>query len=62
MAAVVNVPYHGSQVFGVAFETWLKQFQVRNGLQSDGIVGRHTLIQLMTDSIEQPQLLQTWEY
>lgn len=52
MATRVDVPYHGGQVFDAAFELWLKGFQVRNGLQADGIVGRNTLLYLMTTSID----------
>lgn len=61
MATRVDVPYHGGQVFDAAFELWLKGFQVRNGLQADGIVGRKTLLYLMTASIEEPSLLLTWK-
>jgi general secretion pathway protein A len=60
MAARVDVPYHGEQVFDADFESWLRGFQARNGLQADGIVGRNTLLHLMTASIEEPQLLQSW--
>jgi murein L,D-transpeptidase YcbB/YkuD len=60
MAARVDVPYQGAQLFDASFEHWLKGFQMRNGLEPDGIVGRHTLLYLMTASIEEPQLLQTW--
>ena len=60
MATRVDVPYHGGQVFDAAFEGWLKDFQIRNGLQADGIVGRNTLLYLMTASIDEPQLLQSW--
>jgi len=60
MASRVDVPYHGEQTFNVAFEDWLESFQIRNGLQADGIVGRNTLLYLMTASIDEPQLLQTW--
>jgi general secretion pathway protein A len=62
MAARVDVPYYGEQVFDAGFEQWLKNFQARNGLEADGIVGRNTLLHLMTASIEDPQLLQSWEY
>jgi murein L,D-transpeptidase YcbB/YkuD len=48
-------------VFDAAFELWLKTFQLRNGLEADGIVGRNTLLHLMTTSIEEPQLLKVWE-
>jgi len=49
-------------LFDAAFELWLRSFQMRNGLEPDCIVGRHTLLYLMTASIEEPQLLQTWDY
>jgi len=61
MATLVDVPYHGNQVFDAAFELWLKSFQARNGLEADGIVGRNTLLHLMTASIKEPKLLRTWE-
>jgi len=62
MAQRVEYPYRGGLVFGEGFETWLKGFQIRNGLDADGIVGRNTLLHLMTASIEEPKLLQAWEY
>ncbi len=61
MATLVEVPYHGEPVFDAAFELWLKSFQARNGLEADGIVGRNTLLHLMTASIREPKLLRTWE-
>lgn len=61
MAALVDVPYHGDKVFDAAFELWLRNFQARNGLEADGIVGRNTLLYLMTASIQEPKLLRTWE-
>lgn len=61
MASRVEEPYNGEQVFDAAFELWLKDFQARNGLKPDGIVGRNTLLHLMTASIDEPQLLRTWE-
>jgi len=61
MATRVDVPYHGNQVFDVNFENWLKSFQKRNGLAADGIVGRKTLLYLMTASITEPQLLRAWD-
>ena len=60
MATRVDLPYHGEQRFGAAFERWLKSYQIRNGLQADGIVGRKTLLYLMTASIDDPKLLQSW--
>jgi general secretion pathway protein A len=61
MAARVQLPYHGGQLFDAEFERWLKGFQLRNGLQVDGIVGRNTLLHLMTASIQEPHLLQNWD-
>lgn len=61
MATLVDVPYHGDKVFDAAFELWLKDFQTRNGLEADGIVGRNTLLHLMTASIQEPKLLRNWE-
>lgn len=61
MATLVDVPYHGDKVFDAAFELWLKGFQTRNGLEADGIVGRNTLLHLMTASIQEPKLLRNWE-
>jgi general secretion pathway protein A len=61
MASRVAMPYHGEQVFDSVFEDWLKNFQARNGLQADGIIGRNTLLHLMTASIEEPRLLDSWE-
>lgn len=60
MAGRVDVPYQGAQLFDASFEHWLRNFQMRNGLEPDGIVGRRTLLYLMTASIEEPQMLQTW--
>jgi len=56
MASTSNPPYQGERGFGTEFEAWLKQFQIRNGLDPDGIVGPKTLLYLMRDSIEQPRL------
>ena len=61
MATRVDDPYSGEPVFDASFELWLKNFQLRNGLEADGIVGRNTLLHLMTSSIDEPKLLRTWE-
>ena len=61
MAARVDMPYQGPPVFDAGFELWLKGFQRRNGLGTDGIVGRNTLLHLMTASIDEPKLMQAWE-
>jgi general secretion pathway protein A len=56
MAARVQPPYQGRRVFDAGFETWLRDFQVRSGLQPDGIVGPKTLLYLMRFSITEPSL------
>jgi general secretion pathway protein A len=61
MATRVEDPYFGGHVFDMTFENWLKSFQFKNGLEADGVIGRNTLLHLMTASIEEPQLLQEWE-
>jgi general secretion pathway protein A len=61
MASRVDDPYLGAAVFDAAFELWLKAFQSRNGLEPDGIIGRNTLLHLMTASIDEPRLLQAWD-
>jgi general secretion pathway protein A len=61
MATRVAEPFYGARVFDAAFELWLKGFQLRNGLEADGIVGRNTLLHLMTASIDEPKLIQAWE-
>ena len=57
LAARTDRPYRGEPAFGQAFEDWLKDFQVRHGLDADGIVGPKTLLYLMSFSIEQPRLV-----
>ena len=47
--------------YGPDFERWLMSFQVRNGLDPDGIVGPKTLLYLMRFSIEEPRLLSSLE-
>ncbi len=61
MASHVDVPYQGGRLFDASFELWLRSFQMRNGLEPDGIIGRRTLLYLMTASIKEPRLLHTWE-
>ncbi len=50
-------PFVGGTQFDEAFERWLVQFQGRNGLDADGIVGPKTLLYLMRYSIQEPRLL-----
>ncbi len=57
LATRTAAPYGGRAEFGVEFERWLTDFQQRNGLAPDGIVGPKTLLYLMRDSIEEPRLL-----
>jgi general secretion pathway protein A len=61
MASRVDGAYLGAPVFDAAFELWLRGFQARNGLQADGIVGRNTLLHLMTASIDEPKMLRSWD-
>lgn len=61
LAAGVDTPYTGEPVFDEQFENWLKSFQLRHGLEADGIVGPNTLVYLMAPSIPDPRLLQEWE-
>lgn len=60
MAAKADQPYTGGPVFGAEFERWLVSFQLRFGLDTDGIVGPRTLLYLMRPSITQPALLVEW--
>lgn len=57
MAALADVPWNGGGIFDADFENWLRGFQQRNGLTSDGIVGPKTLLYLMAPTIDQPRLL-----
>jgi general secretion pathway protein A len=61
LAARADPPYAGAPEFGPDFERWLMAFQVRNGLDPDGIVGPKTLLYLMRFSIEEPRLLSSLE-
>lgn len=56
MAAYAEPPWYGSGVFDAQFESWLRQFQQRKGLEPDGIVGPATLIYLMAPTIDTPRL------
>ena len=57
MASFAQPPWQGGGEFDAGFESWLMNFQRRNGLVADGIVGPNTLIHLMAPTIEEPRLL-----
>lgn len=57
MAAFAEPAWQGGGAFDATFEAWLVEFQRRNGLQADGIVGPKTLIYLMAPTIVEPRLM-----
>jgi general secretion pathway protein A len=57
LAAAAEPPYRGAARFDAEFERWLTEFQQRQGLNADGIVGPKTLLYLMRFSIAEPRLL-----
>jgi hypothetical protein len=57
LAGRAEPPYAGRVEFGPDFEAWLREFQARHGLESDGIVGPKTLLYLMRATLEEPRLL-----
>ena len=57
MAALAEPAWQGGGAFDAAFESWLLDFQNRNGLAADGIIGPNTLIYLMAPTITEPRLL-----
>ncbi len=60
LAAQAEVPLAGARAFDTRFESWLKGFQQRHGLEMDGIVGPKTLLYLMRNSVTEPTLLSDW--
>lgn len=56
LATRADTPWTGEPVFDQAFESWLKEFQRRHGLEADGIVGPVTLLHLMAPTITSPRL------
>jgi len=56
MAARAETPWTGGTEFNERFESWLKDFQRRHGLNADGIVGPVTLLHLMAPTITVPRL------
>jgi general secretion pathway protein A len=56
MAAMAEPPWQGQKQFNGQFEEWIKNFQQRNGLPADGIVGPQTLLYLMAPGIVEPRL------
>lgn len=60
LAGMADIPLPNATDFDVRFERWLMDFQQRNGLEMDGIVGPRTLLYLMRNSITEPALLTDW--
>ncbi len=56
MAAQADPPWTGADQFDAGFESWLFDFQRRQGLIPDGIVGPQTLLYLMAPTIIEPRL------
>lgn len=56
MASHAETPWTGGTEFNERFESWLKDFQRRHGLNADGIVGPVTLLHLMAPTIISPRL------
>jgi general secretion pathway protein A len=56
MAAQADPPWTGADQFDAGFESWLFDFQRRQGLIPDGIVGPQTLLYLMAPTITEPRL------
>ncbi len=57
MAALAEPAWLGGSLFDEIFESWLMEFQTRNGLKADGIVGPNTLLYLMAPTISEPRLI-----
>lgn len=61
LASKAGFTDRGAAAFDSDFENWLVSFQLRNGLDADGIVGPKTLLYLMKSSIDEPRLLSDWD-
>jgi general secretion pathway protein A len=61
MAGFADPAWTGDGEFDEGFESWLRQFQRRNGLEADGIIGPNTLIHLMAPTISEPRLVMVSE-
>lgn len=61
LAGQADIPWTGEARFDRAFESWLKDFQRRHGLEADGIVGPVTLLHLMAPTISSPRLVLSQE-
>ena len=57
MAAYARPAWQGGGMFDASFESWLMDFQRRNGLDADGIIGPNTLIHLMAPTLGEPRLV-----
>lgn len=56
LASRADTPWTGGSEFNERFESWLKDFQRRHGIDADGIVGPVTLLHLMAPTIASPRL------
>ena len=56
MAAFAEPAWQGGNAFDAGFEAWLVEFQRRNGLDADGIIGPNTLIHLVAPTVSEPRL------
>jgi general secretion pathway protein A len=61
MAAQADPPWTGVAQFDAGFESWLFDYQRRQGLIPDGIVGPQTLLYLMAPTINEPRLIENLE-
>ena len=61
MAAYAEPAWQGGVMFDASFESWLMDFQRRNGLDADGIIGPNTLIHLMAPTLGKPRLVMNSE-
>jgi general secretion pathway protein A len=61
MAAYAEPAWQGGAMFDASFESWLMDFQRRNGLDADGIIGPNTLIHLMAPTLGKPRLVMNSE-
>jgi general secretion pathway protein A len=61
LAAQAHPAWTEGRVFDAGFEQWLIDFQRRNAIPADGIIGPRTLLYLMAPTIAEPRLSTDWE-